>query len=515
VTTGQRAGLVVASAALYACAFPPLAIESLAWLALVPLFLALREARPLARAGWGAAWSIAAGWGVGIWMPGAVAHYLDQPWLVGLGVFLGVAGLMAAPYYAVFALVMPRLQALGGSRGPLLVGAAWAAAELARGRLLNGEWFYLGSSPWATLGYSQVDWLPLAQIASLTGVYGLSFLVAAVNAALAGVLVFRTSSAWRGVAAAGAAVVASLAWGGFSLASTAPAGPSISVALVQPALDAAGRWAPGGAAKSLDMYLRLTREIDGRPELIFWPEAALPLFLEEETLYRRGIGAVLAERGAELVVGAMARETNPSERFLNSAFLIDEAGEVTGRYDKRHLLPFMEYFPLRVDLLRRRFGRLREFSPGEPRPLLPTRAGPAAVLLCNEAYLPHLAARRVADGARVLVNPSNDAWVSDAGFAAHQFQIARMRAVETRTPLVRISDSGPSAVVDAWGSVAARTPPLAEAVLVTELAQGPGRSLYTRVGDLFGLGCVAMVVLALLTTRRAPTTRPPPGPSAQ
>jgi apolipoprotein N-acyltransferase len=107
----------------------------------------------------------------------------------------------------------------------------------------------------------------------------------------------------------------------------------------------------------------------------------------------------------------------------------------------------------------------------------------------------------MAEGAAYLVNPSNDSWVKDAGFAEHQFDIAAMRAVEARTTLVRASDSGPSAVIDPFGRVVARTAPLAREVLLAEIATGPGGSLYGRVGDLFGAVCLAAVVLALAGSR--------------
>jgi apolipoprotein N-acyltransferase len=436
-------------------------------------------------------------------MPGAVAHYFAQPWLVGFALFVVVAGGMAAPYYAAFAAVAPPLARGGGFAGPLAVGAAWAGAELLRGRLLNGDLLYVGSSTWATLGYSQSDVLPVVQVAALFGVYGISFVVATANAALAQAVTQRDP---RGLLAAGAVILATLGYG-FATLSGAPDAPTgTRLALVQPALDASGRWQVGGAARSLDTYLRLTRDAlrDDPADLVVWPEAALPLFLEEEDLYRRGIDRMMSELGTGLVLGAMRRETGARERYWNSVFVLGEGGAIAARYDKIALLPFMEYFPSGIDLLRRRFGRLREFTPGDDAAPLPTRAGPAGVLVCNEAYLPHVARRRVADGARFLLNPSNDGWVLDAGFAAHQFQIASLRAVETRTALVRASDSGPSGVVDAWGRVTGRTAVSEAAVARAVLAPGPADAPYLFWGDV-PVGAAALLALTwgALRARRA------------
>jgi apolipoprotein N-acyltransferase len=161
----------------------------------------------------------------------------------------------------------------------------------------------------------------------------------------------------------------------------------------------------------------------------------------------------------------------------------------------------MEYFPLRLDLVRRHFGRAREFSPGLATQPLPTRAGGAGVLVCNEALLPQVAGERMAQGASYLINPSNDSWVANPGFAEQQFDIVALRAVEQRAWLVRISDSGPSAVVDPWGRVLARTQPRTRDLLLAEIGESPGHSLYGRVGDVFGVLCVVAVALALGSAR--------------
>src|SRR5258705_5913615 len=177
--------LTMASAGLYALTFPPVRARALAWVALVPLLAALRDASLRRRLGLGLLWTLAVGWGVGTWMPGAVSGYFQQPLTIGVGLFLLVTGAMAAPYYVAFTAAYAPLVVRFGVAGPLLAGAAWAGAELLRGRLLNGTPFYVGNSPWATFGYSQVGFPSVIQLASLTGVYGISFVLAAVNAAVA------------------------------------------------------------------------------------------------------------------------------------------------------------------------------------------------------------------------------------------------------------------------------------------------------------------------------------------
>jgi apolipoprotein N-acyltransferase len=499
----------VASGIAYGLAFPPLRVAPLAWVALVPFLVALRDAGWRRRLVLGIVWTLASGWTTGTWMPSAVAAYFAQPLVVGIAIFLVVTGLMAAPYYAAFAVAYAPLTRFGTAT-PLLAGAAWAAAELARGRLLNGALVYVGNSPWATLGYSQAGFTPLVQIASVAGVYGVSFVVATVNAAAAEVVAALLGGrggrrAWAGAGLALAVAGGAIGLGALAIPAATPPGARTPVAIVQADIGAAVRWSAEGPTRTLETYQRLTREAlaQSDPAIVFWPEAAVTAFIEQEDAHRRALGATLAGRDGELVIGALRAGTRGGgPPYFNSIYVIAPDGGVAARYDKQFLLPFMEYFPLRLDLARRHFGRVRELTPGDATPPLPTRAGGAGILICNEAFLPHVAGARVAEGATYLVNPSNDSWVVDAGFAWQQFDIASFRAVEQRRWLVRASDSGPSGVVDPWGRVVAHTEPLARATLAAEIAAVDGQSIYGRVGDVFGVICALVVGIALLTKRR-------------
>jgi apolipoprotein N-acyltransferase len=336
--------------------------------------------------------------------------------------------------------------------------------------------------------------LPVVQVAAWTGVYGISFALAAVNAALSDAIV-----AWRargldrrariGLALAGAVAAGVVASGAASLrhAEDASGPAAVEIALVQAALDPNTRWGETGAHDTLDVHLRMTRELiaEHPPAIVFWPEAALTFFLEQETLYRAAIAKLLAASGTELVVGAPRSEGPDGPPYRNSIYVMDGTGEIRGRYDKEYLLPFMEYFPIGIDILRRSFGRLRVFSPGGETGPLQTRAGRAGILVCNEGMLPQFAAERVAAGAEYLVNPSNDGWIPHPSYLGQQFDMVALRAIEQRSYLVRVSDVGPSAIVDPWGRVQGRTEALTRGVLRGRIRPAVGRSWYGRTGDLF------------------------------
>ena len=499
---GASVAAALLSAALHVLAFPPFGWSALAWFSLVPLFVALRGATPGGRVALGVLWTLASGVGLGWWMPQAVASYTQQPLAVGVGFLLALTLFTAAPFYAAFAAAYGPLTRLPAS--PLFVAAALTAAELARSRLLNGSPIYLGVSPGGSLGYSQASVLPVVQLAAWLGVYGVSFVLAAANAALADAFAgWRTGGldrrARRGLALAGGLALATVVSGALALRSadevSAPDG--VEIALVQAALDPSARWSERGPYQTLEAHLRMTAELlaERTPRVVFWPEAALTFFLEQETLYREAIAKLLAASDVELVVGAPRSEGPDGPPYRNSIYVLDPSGRLGARYDKEYLLPFMEYFPGGIDMLRRSFGRVRVFSSGGETAPLATRAGRAGILVCNEGMLPQFAAERVADGAEYLVNPSNDGWIPHPSYLGQQFDMVALRAVEQRQYLVRVSDVGPSAIVDPWGRVPARTEPLVPALLRGRIAPAREPSLYARTGDLFAVLC-ALATLA-------------------
>jgi len=506
------AALSAASAVLFALSFPTWRWTALSWVALAPLFVALRGGglgRALALA-W--LWCVVGAVAAGSWFPRAVADYFGQSFAVALGLFVGVFTIMAAPYVMAFAAAYRLLaRRFGPVVLPLLAGAAWTASELGRGRLFTGTPFLIGN-PWALAGYAHAQDLPLVQIASITGIYGVSFVVACVNAAVAEIWLAARHSRSRlrpallGLALAALPALGALAYGYAALRAPAPGddSPPVKIAIAQANLSIGTRWRSDLYGRNLDVYLRLTdaAAAEGHPAIVFWPEAAMTFFLEREPLYREAIARVTRPHDVELVAGAPRAVGDGTEPlYTNSIYVLDPGGEVRGRYDKQYLVPFAEYFPLRLDVMRRRFGRIRVFEHGEETAPIPTRAGPAGVLVCNEAMLPEVAAARVARGAAYLVNPSNDTWIGDPQYTEQQLDIARLRAVEQRRYLVRASTAGPSAVIDSLGRVRARTRALERGLALGEVRAVEEISVYGRVGDLFGGLCAGAVATALLLRR--------------
>jgi apolipoprotein N-acyltransferase len=436
-------------------------------------------------------WAVAAAWWLNDWFPKAVSTYYLQPVAVGYAFFVVVSSLAAIPYMLFAAWyrggVTPSTAAF-----PLLVAAGWTGGELLRTLGPAGD-------PWALAGYSQARTLPLVQLADVAGVYGPGFVVVAVNAALA------RAHRPAGVVTAAIVAIVAVAYGSTRLAEIPPDGGTTAVSIVQGNIDVGSQWNEDLYGRHLGAYLRLTHEAleRDRPSLVVWPESAVTFFLDDEALYREAISYVLQPAGAELVAGGPRTDRASPPRLFNSAFLLSADGRVLGRYDKQSLLPFAEHFPIPgLDLLRRRFGRVREFTPGAVATLLPTSVGPAGVVICNEALFAPPAAARVAQGAALVIAITNDSWLADARYGEQALDMAILRAVEQRRFVVRASTAGPSAIVDPAGRIVARTSYPSAAVVAGRVAARSERTPYSRVGDAFGWTCIAVAGLSVAGRRR-------------
>lgn len=514
-----RAALVGVSAWLFVLAFPPHRLHLLAWIALVPMLVATRLSRPGAALLLAGIWGMLCAYGVTDWLPSSVADYYGQPLWLGVALFATAAFWMGAVEYVAFVWVYRWVAERDRVLGPLLAAAAWTVAEFGRGRLFTGN-------PWGLLGYTQSgagaggvaatlggENLALAalQIAEVAGVYGVGFVLATANVVVAEALIALYARRFnaRDVArvAVGVTVVAAcLAYGTIRLRSEShETGAPTQIAIVQGNVDLGSQWREDFYGANLGLYLELTeRALEaGAPALVVWPENAMTFFVDMEPSHRAVIARTLGPHRVELIAGAPRFENPDAPVYFNSAFLMSPDGEVRARYDKEHLLPFAEYFPFAsVNLLRRSFARVREFTPGQVASPLDSRIGEFAVTICNEAMFPEIVTARIRQGADYIVNLTNDSWIPSVEFAEHQLAIAVMRSVEHRRFLVRASTAGPSAIVDPFGRVVQRTAPLSEATLVGEVAPSRTTTLYTRWGDWFAWSClISLVIVAVVWPR--------------
>jgi apolipoprotein N-acyltransferase len=497
----------LASGLLLTAAFPNVGQGWAAWIALVPFMAQVRRltAGQAFRLGMLLAWVHYCT--LVYWLLHTMSVYGGLPLWVGVPLLLLITS-YGGLYLGLFALAVRALRqwslpVLG------LYPCLWVALEVIRSHLFTGM-------PWAVLGYSQHACLPLIQTAAVTGVYGLSFLVVAANAAL--MLVWE---AWRAggdtnarsgrrraavalVLVAGAAAgVAAIGYRQIRRVDRQiAAAPLVRVGYVQGNIDQGVKWDRAFRQATVDKYAALsigTRP--ERPELLVWPETAAPFYLGYQRQLTAGVLDGVRKAGAAAIVGSPAFKRSNGKRMTlyNSAFLVTADGRIQGRYDKSHLVPFGEYVPLGrfLPFVRKLVEGVGDFKPGPPGRVLPWGPRRLGVLICYEAIFPELARRQVENGADLLVNITNDAWYGRTSAPYQHFSMAVFRAVENRRAMVRSANTGISGFIDPVGRVSGASGLFTEAAAVQPLPVMRGRTLYNRWGDVVGWGCVLVAAAAL------------------
>jgi apolipoprotein N-acyltransferase len=493
--------LAAASAVLIALALPPRDVSYLPWVCLVPLFEALRRARSA-----GASvltcvvFVLVFGSLFASWLPGTVTAFFAESsaraWLWALGVY----AVFGIPCYGPFVLLSRPLLGRAASPWVLLLGipALWVAAELLRARLFGGL-------PWALLGHALYRHAAWVQTADLAGVSGVSFVLATANAGLF-VAARGLATADRRASAPGAAaaLVVLLAWGygqwrlqdsapGYLGARSVSEPRSVSVGILQPNQPPVYRWTRMAADRALAAYARLTRQYfrPGEVALVVWPENALSFYVDRDSQLQAQLAQLASSIGSGLIVGAPAAESDDATATaFNAAYLIVPSTGLRGAYRKRRLVPFAEYRPAVPGIALGNEADRTFIAGSDPTvfELGGVRWGPT---ICLDFMFADVVRSTVRAGAAVLVNLSNDSWLTAGGpgAAAQQHAQAVFRAVENRRDVVRATTTGISAVITAAGHVEALLDEGHAGALRARVVPRHDLTVYTRYGDVFGFAC--------------------------
>jgi len=505
---GRHARLIAAvlGAALAALCFPRGGFWPLAWVAFVPLFVALNASasrRAAAAAGFLAGWSFQAASFHWIY---ATCRFAHIPVPVALLAWAGLSAVLAVNWGA--AALIGRFINARAPRGlrPLVWAVVWTAVTAATER-------WTPRIPADMLGYTQWPNLALVQSGSWGGPHLLGFVLLLVNASLAEAWLDAPSGA-PGPAAAPLALSFALAGGLWAhgtwllLGRPADPGPTARVEILQPNIDQYHKW-DGAFVNDIlaDFDELLARPHAVPPALVVWPETSIPRLIARGTPVPEAARWAKRE-GAEHLVGVISRPEE-GEGPSNSVQLIGPDGTVKGFYAKRELVPFGEYVPFRALVPRFVIDRWLSFldnfgdmsAGAKNSPLLNTPFGATAVTICYEATFPRWSRHDAARGARMLVNVTNDGWYKDTWAPSEHLTMNVFRAVENRLPEIRSGNTGISAVIDPWGVVTASLPLGTRGRLDADVPLNdpfPDRSFYTRHGDWFGTLCMIMVALACL-----------------
>jgi apolipoprotein N-acyltransferase len=514
--TLTRAALVITSGLALALAFPKFDVSLLAWVAFVPFFYAV-EGEPLKNVlRWGYLQGLACYVGSLYWVVITLNEFAGVHFVLSLLPMLLLAGVVAI--YTAIALWAGEFSARR-LRIPFVITTpiAWAAVELVR------TYFPIGF-PWNLLGETQYRNLELIQFAEFTGTYGVSALIIFFNAVIFVVLMRRGSRRLQTLSLSilTGVMIAAIIFGNWrihELKTIKPEG-NFRVAMVQGNIAQSVKWDPNAQAPTFKIYSDQSKQgAKQSADLIVWPEAAAtfvfqpddryPAFAADDVNYRNAQLQLARDIGKPILFGAPALIAR-DDRIVgsaNRAYLVSAQGEIAAWYDKIQLVPFGEYVPARAILgyfVNRIVVGMGDMIPGQQQTLFEVKGAKLSVLICYESIFPDLARRSVKEGADVMVNITNDAWYGTSSAPYQLLAMAAMRSVETKVPMIRVANTGISAVILNDGSITATTPLFKRGTEIEDVAWHPMRTLYTIVGDLFAQICVLLTVLALIWAWRWP-----------
>lgn len=495
-----------AAGLLLSLTFPPWGMELLAWVALVPFLWAIQgETVPARCALYGAVFGLVFFAADVRWITQTLTihgHFSPVP---AACIFLLMVVFLSL-YPAVFAYIVGFFRTRGLHLG-VTAALVWTGLEYARANLFTGF-------PWDLLGYSQVNSHALVQIADITGVYGISFVVVLVNVcALEVVRVAATREfcgTWRILGTTAVVLAVALVYGHLREAHFAQdktGGQPLTVGILQGNIPQDLKWARSMREHTFVTYATLGKQaVEKGAGLLIWPETSVPVMFGGKDQDWKVPGLISQNLHVPMVIGAPSeKKVGTTIHYYNSAFLV-EGTNLRGRFDKIHLVPFGEYMPLSwlLPLGPGIAAREADYSAGQTMSVMRLPQGERfSVLICYEAIFPDLARQAVGKGAQMLVNITNDGWFGKSGAPYQHLAMAGMRSVENRVWLVRAANTGISAVFDPSGRMRKHLP-LEERGFLTEtvsLYKSEG-TFYCRFGDVFAWGCIGICVLLGLTVLR-------------
>jgi apolipoprotein N-acyltransferase len=495
-----------ATGILQTLAFPNFYLDWLAWFAFVPLLLGIYRAKL-----WEALiMSLVAGI---IYCVG-MSPIKDFPSLSMPAKIL--AHLYVSLYFGCFGLLLSFL--LRRTKLSLLIAAPlWVSFEYARSN------FFFLAFPGALLGHSQFQNLPLLQMASFTGTYGISFILMLVNAALADLIGYwfykneeRKSLKWKATSFYSglfvfAIVVVLWVIGWYSLP-LAPSGKSLSVAVIQGNIPQEIKWNRQYREQILTKYENLTEEAaKANPNLIAWPEASTPGFVLKDLDLLQRMVSIVRKSNAHFLLGSAEypkfdKALAKKRKSGNTALFFSPEGKILGQYIKIRLVPFGEYVPYEGIIPWPEFIVPKDMTShisGEKPILFEINGTKFSTLICWEILFPDLVRSMIKEGANFVVNISNEAWFGRSATPHHILAMSVFRAVENRVNVVRATNTGVSCFIDPFGRITERITNggddlFVEGTLTREIILSPPGTFYTRYGDVFVYGCIAFSIGLIL-----------------
>jgi apolipoprotein N-acyltransferase len=514
--------LSILSGILLAAVFPKTNLHWLAWFALIPLFFVLLQPLSMAEAfGYTFLFGMVH-YALLLYWVVEVIHkygYVSQPlailFYLGFaafnGLFLAVFGWLARRILRQNYLFLGRFLPTGfqiSILNSLLVAALWVAMEFWHTYMFTGF-------PWCLLGYALITHAGIMQISPVTGIYGVSFLVCAMNLLLAHALFQKKRALFWGTSLLLALLLTGdfcfQAWlnhssSGLNQRTTPGSSTEHRVAILQMNIPQDTEW----TQEVLDLWLQQLDKMlqQSQSEIAVMPENPAPFYYPGDRDFTERLNSMVDRSGSTVIAGVVMSHPDQQGRMgvYNSAATLAPSGHLLAEYDKQHLVPFGEYIPFRKYLafLGKLTSEISDFTPGHQLTLSGIQSNRAAVFICYEVIFPNLVRQFTRQGAGVLINITNDGWYGSSAAPYQHFEMARARAIENRRYVIRAANTGISAIIDPYGRVMERSALNQQIVMHGLFEYRNDQTFYVLHGDLFAWLCTIVSVgfLIFLVVRK-------------
>ncbi|MDH5543567.1 MAG: apolipoprotein N-acyltransferase [Nitrospinota bacterium] len=497
--------LAAASGVLLVVSYPPFGAGYVAWIALVPLMIALHDKQGIDSFYIALACGIIYFTGVMPWIYTVLTTY-GHIWPPLAVILTFILILYLAVYTGLYGLILPAF----GKTAEMLFLSPFIIVllEYARGHFLTGL-------PWALIAHTQSYYPSVIQMALFTGTAGVTFLIVLVNSSIAYAFIRTRSGGFQPRSLAPAAVAITLAiintvWGQANIRHVKNLdGKEINASIIQGNIDQDMKWDNKYRDTVIATYFTLSKsEAKKKPDLLVWPEASIPFFYGYDAMRTNFLNKLSESIDTPILFGGLGvehSEDTGKNYYTNRAYLLNN-GKVVGHYDKMHLVPFGEYVPLRkllffVNKITKALSS--DTTPGDTASPLTINSIPLGSQICYEIIFAEPTRMFVRNGARLITNITNDAWFGKSGASAQHMASLPFRAVENRIAIIRSANTGISGFVSATGEIS-NTTELFKVATANETLKVPDKSgtFYTRFGDVFTLACALLLATAYIRVRR-------------
>ncbi len=485
---------------IFSFSFPRYDFFPLAWFCIIPLILVIDE-NPFAAFLIGLTYGLSLNIGLLYWISIVIKTYSSASFLISVLIMLLLCFYLSL-YWGIWAAGGSYFQRKFGNISIWFLPFLLVALEYIKNYLLTGF-------PWCLVGYSQHRFNSLCQIASITGIYGISFIVILINIILSGTIMkkLRHRNFFPLSAISLILIIGIIIWGRERINNFKPQGKSISVGIIQGNIPQDIKWEPNLSEQHFQKHILLTKiAIFKGAKFIIWPEAAVTFFIAEDFDKYSKILKLVEDAKIHLFFGGDYREMYRGKyRYYNAAIFISYPNFFIEKYAKMHLVPFGEYVPLRRVLffIDKLVEGMEDFTPGKEYKIFKINSSKFGCMICYEVIFPEISKRFVKEGAELLVTITNDAWFGKTSAPYQHYAMAKIRAIENSRYLIRAANTGISGIINPVGVEIKKGGLFTDEVIIDKIYFSNEKTMYSKYGDWLCFLSIFLIAFLILLKRQS------------